>query len=199
MFMKCYVKCIIGGEDFAREVLGVSIYVTEKDRKEAADFRAEIQTSTLYRQKQVFFIRPRLKELLQNHVADLTQAGREYSSTLLAFCGGSKLCGILRAQKASVELQSAATGQDNHTIDFVSESYGGPKSGKQVPGEPDKGGSSTANLWDAVKRDTFIIVNTKRIEAVFEEKEDFIPHNNNREMVDHYRHAGNILRRRSIL
>ena len=163
------------GEDYAQKVLDVTIYITDKDKKEAASFRAEIRSSLLFKARKVFFIRPKLPNIIEEHTLGLFETRPAYSSTLLAFCGCPALSGILIEAVSNVKLLSAATGHTAHKIDFVSESYGGTKTakGKGAPLKQttDNGASSTkmdlrttidsitagnlkpGNTWEAVKQD----------------------------------------------
>lgn len=191
------------GHDDTQNVLSIRIHITEKNREEAAKFRAEIRNSTLFKTKQVFFIRPKLDEVLEDHQTVLID-NHDYSSTLIAFCGGPQISGVLAEQKTKLELYSTAMGYSNHSIDYVSESYGGPKSGKQLT----SGGNTMAettpmNLWDLVKQETTTVVNSKRIKQVFSEdsknkkpslSRDFA---SRREMLEFHRKTGNSLRFRS--
>ena len=115
------------GEDYAQKVLDVTIYITDKDKKEAASFRAEIRSSLLFKARKVFFIRPKLPQTIEEHTLGLFETRPAYSSTLIAFCGSPALSGILSEAVSNIKLLSAATGHTAHKIDFVSESYGGTK------------------------------------------------------------------------
>jgi len=61
------------GEDYAREVLDISIYITDKDRIEAASFRAQIRDFALFKSKKVVFIRPKLGQIVEEYVAKLSK------------------------------------------------------------------------------------------------------------------------------
>ena len=58
------------------------------------------------------------------------------------------------------------------------------------------------SLWDVVKKDTVIQVNSKRVKSVFEDESDesresiVKEYNSKREMIEEYRRAGSILRYR---
>lgn len=118
------------GEDYAREVLDITIHITEKNKKEAASFRAEIRRSalfkvrksllyiefnsvvskcshhmfTLYKSRKVFFIRPKLGKVVEEHMLQLIESRPACSSTLLAFCGGPRLSHLLSEARSNVEL-----------------------------------------------------------------------------------------------
>ncbi len=62
------------GEDYAREVLDVTIYITEKDRSEAASFRAQIRDFALFKNKKVVFIRPKLGQIVEEYVVELSKS-----------------------------------------------------------------------------------------------------------------------------
>lgn len=191
-----------GFED-VQNVLSIRIHITEKNKEEAAKLRAEIRNSTLFKTKQVFFIRPKLDEILEDHQTELIES-HDYSSTLIAFCGGPQVSGILSEEKTKLELYLAALGYSNHSLDFISESYGGPKSGKQAGesfGRPVE--STPMNLWDLVKQETATVVNSKRVKQVFSEdnksKKPSLSREfaSRREMLEYHRKTGNSLRFRS--
>jgi len=152
-------------------VLDVSIYITDKDRNEAATFRAEIRTTSLFKSRRVLFIRPKLGDILEEHVQNLFEIRPAYSSTLVAFCGGPGLSRIIGNAISTVKLLNAATGHNSHRLDFVSESYGGKKKGSTKQ-EARKKKDEEVSLWDVVKKDTVIQVNSKRVKSVFEDESD---------------------------
>ena len=61
------------GEHYARQVLDVTIYITDKDRAEAASFRAQIRDLALFKSKKVVFIRPKLGQIVEDYVVDLSK------------------------------------------------------------------------------------------------------------------------------
>lgn len=61
------------GEDYAKEVLDISIYITDKDRSEAASFRAQIRDFALFKSKKVVFIRPKFDKVIEEHVVGLSK------------------------------------------------------------------------------------------------------------------------------
>ena len=195
------------GEDYAREVLDVTIHITEKNKKEAASFRAEIRQSALFKSRQVFFIRPKLGKVVEEHMLHMIETRQVYSSTLLAFCGGPRLSSLLSEARSNVELLTAATGYSSHRLDYVSESYGGakPKVASASLEEEEEGESQ--DLWDLVKNETLTIVNTQRVKAVFADEDDDFDmkgaftlkeYKSQREMVEEKRrHQGTVVRYRS--
>ena len=190
------------GEEYAGEVLDVSIYITDKDRNEAATFRAEIRNTSLFQMRKVLFIRPKLGDILEEHVQHLFEIRPAYSSTLVAFCGGPGLSRIIGNAISTVKLLNAATGFNSHRLDFVSESYGGKKKGSTKQEARKKKDEESASLWDVVKKDTVIQVNSKRVKSVFEDESEESrksiakEYNSKREMIEEYRRAGSILRYR---
>lgn len=62
------------GEEYAREVLDVTIYITEKDRSEAASFRAQIRDFSLFKNRKVVFIRPKLGQIVEEYVVKLSKS-----------------------------------------------------------------------------------------------------------------------------
>lgn len=61
------------GEHYAQQVLDVTIYITDKDRAEAASFRAQIRDLALFKSKKVVFIRPKLGQIVEDYVVDLSK------------------------------------------------------------------------------------------------------------------------------
>ncbi len=61
------------GEQYARQVLDVTVYITDKDRAEAASFRAQIRDLALFKSKKVVFIRPKLGQIVEDYVVDLSE------------------------------------------------------------------------------------------------------------------------------
>ena len=53
--------------------MDISIYITDKDRIEAASFRAEIRGFALFKSKKVVFIRPKLGQIVEDYVVDLSE------------------------------------------------------------------------------------------------------------------------------
>ena len=199
------------GEEYAKEVLDVTIYITDKDRNEAATFRAEIRNTSLFKSRKVLFIRPKLGDILEEHVQNLFEIRPAYSSTLVAFCGGPALSRMIGNSISTVKLLTAATGYNSHRLDFVSESYGGVKGGKKKVSTKKKGSTKqearkkkdekASSLWEVVKKDTVMQVNTKRLTSVFEDEIEsrgsiVKEYTNKREMIEEYRRAGSLLRYR---
>ncbi|KAK1738802.1 hypothetical protein QTG54_010118 [Skeletonema marinoi] len=163
--------------------IGCHRFITDKDRAEAASFRAQIRDLALFKSKKVVFIRPKLGQIVEDYVVDLIERHPAYSSTLLAFCGGPKVSGVLAEVRSNVELLAAATGHSSHQLDFVSESYGGAKpKGKGGTGTSEEASKKEDSneslcLWDVVREETIKNVNTIRVKSVFvfeDEREDEI-------------------------
>lgn len=178
------------------EVLDVNIYITEKDFEEASSFRAEIRKSALFLNKKVFFIRPNLGQILEEHTLGLIDA-RAYSSSLIVFCGSPVLSQTLAEKKTSIELFSAVTGNASHTLQFESEIYGGPKKAQLECAK--KKEFSPPEAWEVIRRSTLCEVYTKRIETIFDEESNWTEgYKSKGEMIKSYRDKGNgaLLRRR---
>ena len=74
------------------------------------------------------------------------EESKRYSSTLVAFCGSPGVSAIISNKKAALDLILAVTGKSRYTLNYVSESYGGPKS------QPKKGKETDAS--HNIKADT---------------------------------------------
>lgn len=61
------------GEDYAREVLDINIHITDKNRSEAASFRAQIRDMALFKSRKVVFIRPKLAQIIEEYVVKLSK------------------------------------------------------------------------------------------------------------------------------
>ena len=61
------------GEEYAQEVLDITIYVTEKDKRDAASFRAQIGDFALFKSRKVVFVRPKLGQIVEEYVAELSK------------------------------------------------------------------------------------------------------------------------------
>ena len=117
------------------------------------------------------------------------------------------LSNVLSEEKTKLELYSVALGHNNHTLDFVSESYGGAKQasgGARVAAEK-MDDTGITSLWDLVKKETVTSVNSQRVKYAFVDSQDnketdreFASH---KEMLEAYRDTGNELglqRRKSL-
>ena len=114
------------GYEFAAQVCRISIYVTDPDHQQVALLKHEIQDTHLYRHGCLFTGRPDLKELVQDHTLEMI-CTRRNSYSLLAFCGSPQLASELHQTKISNDMLTSITGNKNHQMEFVSESYGGQK------------------------------------------------------------------------
>ena len=61
------------GEDCVKKVLDIRIYITEKDRSEAASFRAQIRDFALFKSKKVVFIRAKFDKVIEEHAVGLSK------------------------------------------------------------------------------------------------------------------------------
>ena len=126
------------GEEYAKEVCRVTVYITDKDPEAVKVLKQEIQHMTLYRNGHVNFCRPDFGNLIEGHTLDMIDS-RSYSTSLLAFCGSPQLSGVIRQNKIANEMVTATTGFKHHTMDFISESYGGVKAPAQIEDVEEKG------------------------------------------------------------
>ena len=61
------------GEDYAKQVLDINVYITDKNRSEAASFRAQIRDMTLFKSRKVVFIRSKLAQIIEEYVVKLSK------------------------------------------------------------------------------------------------------------------------------
>lgn len=120
------------GVAHAQNACRISIYVTDKNHHACSILRRE--TSKLSLQSRVFFGRPRLGGIIREHTIGLV-ATRRYSNTLLAYVGSPQLAEIIHHYKISNDVVATITGNKNHQMEFVSESYGGEGSKKEKSSE----------------------------------------------------------------
>lgn len=66
------------GEEYTREVVDVSIYITDKDKEATTSFRDDIKDTALYKSNKVFFTRPNLPQLVEQYVLNLIEVSTKY-------------------------------------------------------------------------------------------------------------------------
>jgi len=66
------------GEEYTREVVDVSIYITDKDEEARASFRDDIKDTALYKSNKIFFVRPNLPQLVEQYVLNLIEVSTKY-------------------------------------------------------------------------------------------------------------------------
>ena len=66
------------GEEYTREVVDISIYITDKDEEARASFRDDIKDTALYNSNKVFFTRPNLPQLVEQYVLNLIEVSTKY-------------------------------------------------------------------------------------------------------------------------
>lgn len=130
------------GEENARSVCRISIYVTDPDPVAQQALKNEIHYTAL--SQNVRFGRPDFGRIIEDHSLDLI-CNRRSSYSLLAFCGSPQLAQDLHHCKISNDMLTAITGNKKHQMEFVSESYGGVKKSfkKDAKKESSSAGGST--------------------------------------------------------
>ena len=66
------------GEEYTREVVDVSIYITDKNEEAKASFRDDIKDTALYKSNKIFFTRPNLPQLVEQYVLNLIEVSTKY-------------------------------------------------------------------------------------------------------------------------
>jgi hypothetical protein len=113
------------GKANALKVCRISIYVTDEDPGAQNYLEKESQNLEIYNNGCLHFTCPDFSCLITDHATELI-ATRKNSHSLLAYVGSPHLAGEIHRCKISNDIVTAITGhQQNHTMDFVSESYGG--------------------------------------------------------------------------
>lgn len=115
------------GLEDAQNACRISIYVTDKDMEACSMLQREVRNTDLYKSGGIQFQRADLLKVIEDHSIDLI-CTRRNSQSLLAFCGSPALAREIHRHKISNDMIVAITGNKNHQMDFVSESYGGVKS-----------------------------------------------------------------------
>lgn len=141
------------GLENALDICTISIYVTDADEKACRQLRSQIQSTSLYSNGAIKFHRANLERVIENHSIDLI-CTRSSSHSLLAFCGSPTLAREVHKCKISNDMVVAITGNKKHQMDFISESYGGPKRQRLVsPIEEDnRGDDSTSETPVATRK-----------------------------------------------
>lgn len=116
------------GEENARSVCRISVYVTDKDPVACELLKKDIYDTSLFQSGSVRFGRPDFGRIIEDHSLELVCSNSRRSSySLLAFCGSPSLAKELHQCKISNDMLMAITGNKKHSMEFVSESYGGVK------------------------------------------------------------------------
>jgi len=127
------------GRENAAKVCRISIYVTDQDDEACDMLKQEFSELDLFKTGAIRFGRPDFCEIIENHTLEMV-ATKAKSYSLLAFCGSGKLAGEIHEDKISNDMVTAITGNKQHQMEFVSESYGGTRPKKDTknaaPGSP---------------------------------------------------------------
>jgi hypothetical protein len=111
----------------AQKVCNISIHVTDPNEFSCALLRKEYENTEFFRNSMITFQRPNIMKVIEDHTIELINS-RANSHSLLAFCGSSSLANEIHYSKISNDVITAMTGHcQSHTMDYVSESYGGTK------------------------------------------------------------------------
>jgi hypothetical protein len=114
------------GSQNASRVCNISVYVTDNDEDACESLCQEFKSTDFFRNGGIRFRRANLTKVIEGHTVDLVNT-RTSSRSLLAFCGSSSLAREVHYSKISNDMVTAMTGNKNHQMEFVSESYGGFK------------------------------------------------------------------------
>ena len=115
------------GVENAQKVCNISIYVTDSNELSCALLRKEYENTELFRNDWITFQRPDIMKVIEDHTIEVLNS-RANSHSLLAFCGSPSLAKEIHHNKISNDVITTMTGHcQSHTMDYVSESYGGNK------------------------------------------------------------------------
>lgn len=146
------------GRENAAKVCCIAIHITDPDEVACEILRQEFADLDLYKAGAVRFGRPDFCEIIENHTLEMV-ATRSKSNSLLAFCGSSQLAQEIHRDKISNDMVAAITGNKQHQMEYVSESYGGCKSSKvhkksltKSPSISDLGSLGTMGTYDTLSK-----------------------------------------------
>mmetsp|Transcript_9700 Transcript_9700/g.10702 ORF Transcript_9700/g.10702 Transcript_9700/m.10702 type:complete len:179 (-) Transcript_9700:873-1409(-) len=127
--IECYDALVAAwGEEHAKKVCRVSFFITDPDLEACHSLQSELAHTSLWRSGAFQFARPDIKAILEDHMLErIYDSNRPTSNTLLAFCGSPTLSQFISEAKLSVDISTMITGNKYHSMDFISESYGGYK------------------------------------------------------------------------
>ncbi len=115
------------GLEKAQKVCDIVIYVTDPNKLSCAMLRREYENTEFFRKGGIRFQRPDLMRVVEDHTIEVTNS-RENSHSLLAVCGSKSLANEIHYSKISNDVITTMTGHcQSHTMDYVSESYGGTR------------------------------------------------------------------------
>mmetsp|Transcript_12619 Transcript_12619/g.30552 ORF Transcript_12619/g.30552 Transcript_12619/m.30552 type:complete len:911 (-) Transcript_12619:238-2970(-) len=117
------------GTENASRVCSISVYVTDPDADACDVLCHQYKDTEFFQNGGIQFQRANLMTVVEGHTVDLINT-RTSSRSLLAFCGSSTLAREIHYIKISNDMITAMTGNKNHQMEFVSESYGVNKSGR---------------------------------------------------------------------
>ena len=116
----------------------ISIFVTDTNPR--ALRRLKDKASTVSLGNHLFYHRPDFQKILEKRTLS-TIRNHEYSSSLLAFCGSTRVSIAVEQAKIANDLLVVMSGYKRHRMDFKSECHGSPRTGKFIEEKVDKNGS----------------------------------------------------------
>lgn len=135
------------GLEKARKVCNIAIYVTDPNELSCAMLRREYESTEFFRMGGITFERADIMRVIEDHTIEVTNS-RENSHSLLAVCGSPTLAKEIQYSKISHDVITAMTGHcQSHTMDYVSESYGGTRAKPKDENSINKE-SVTLNIYD---------------------------------------------------
>ena len=143
------------GRENAAKVCKISVYVTDKDERACHLLCKELARMPLYQNGAVSFGRPDFDRLIENHTLKMI-CTRKKSYSLLAFCGSTEIAQEIHHHKISNDMITAITGNKQHQMEYVSESYGGCACKRQPEEEDDIPGTVPMAKTDSLTTRTMI-------------------------------------------
>jgi len=140
------------GNEFAKEVLEISIFCTSKDEEGCKGLQLEVANGPLGELGVLNLHRPSFSKIFEAHTMKrILETDSPASRTLIAFCGSPALSHRVKEAKILNDLAMFIAGRDQHQMDLVIESYGGEKkksSQKHQERKPEKSGAHVQSMSD---------------------------------------------------
>mmetsp|Transcript_22356 Transcript_22356/g.34292 ORF Transcript_22356/g.34292 Transcript_22356/m.34292 type:complete len:610 (-) Transcript_22356:311-2140(-) len=119
--------CNQWGEENVKRVCDMSIFVTDRNKKDCDVLKAETNDTVIGGKIQ--FERPNFQKLIDSSIIDRVNEATHHegmycSNTLVTFCGSPVLGQRVRKAAFATEIASMLTGNAYHKIEHISESYG---------------------------------------------------------------------------
>jgi hypothetical protein len=118
------------GQEYADRVVRVQIHVTDKNTERVETLKTEIAETALFRAGCLYFGRPDLGSIVENHSLELISS-HSSSYSLLSFCGSVEMSTELQGVKVTTDMLKTIAGHGtNHQMEYESECRAGARKRK---------------------------------------------------------------------